>query len=753
MLSQLKTALGWMMIACLLPVSLVAQVDSPATSSSSEKASLVNASLVKDRPRLGLVLNGGGALGLAHVGVIQWLEEHHIPVDEIAGTSMGGLIGGAYATGLSPAEIRALVGQINWDLMISDNTPYSDLSFRRKEDVDEYPGSIQFGYQKGLRFRGGYKAGGQIQLLLDKIALPYSQVQNFDDLPIPFGCVATDIVSGKAHVFRSGSLSFAMRSTMSLPGIFAPVRTDDAIYADGGLVDNLPVDVAKQMGADVTVAIYLQGAPLNPKESLSSVGVLGRSISVMIAANELRSIEQADVLVSIPLQAFTTLDYSMVDALVKKGYEAAQSKAAVLEKFAVDDATWNTYLERRGRRTRTVPIPQFLEVKGVNKDDAQQIERRLSSELQKPIQPDVVGRQLTTIASDQRVANLSYGLTTNLSGVPGMLIKGNEDPFGRVVIRPLLVVDGWDYKNVTLSIGARATVLDLGSYGSELRNDFLFGSELLISSEYYRPLGSARRWFVAPRLYGDNAPLNLYSENGLIAEYRNRTAGGAGDLGYDFGRSSELRVGYETGIQKLYPNVGDPTIYPHIDGREGDTHVRYLLDKLDDPITPMSGLRLSARTEWWDAKPTSDGSASFPLAEVSALGFAPIGSKSSLYLGASGGSTLWENPDGLPSFSLGGSFRLPAYNSNELLTNQYFLFQGGYVRKLGALSPLAGGKILFFAGADVSKAYYVENASHLPSDGAAGLLINTLLGPVVVGGAIGDAGHYKFFFQVGRAYF
>jgi NTE family protein len=295
------------------------------------------------------------------------------------------------------------------------------------------------------------------------------------------------------------------------------------------------------------------------------------------------------------------------------------------------------------------------------------------------------------------------------------------------------------------------TMFDLGRYGAELRNDVLLGSEYLLSSEYFRPLTHSRRWFVAPAFVGDNSPLNIYSADGLIAEYRNRTVGGRGDIGYQTERSIEIRFGYEAANQRLYPNVGDPTIYPRVDGREGNTHLRFTLDRLDHPITPMSGYRLHWRTEWWDGKPAAG--TTFPLAELSMIGFRPITGKSSVYLGASGGSTLWENPGGLPPFSLGGSFRLPAYNTNELLTNQYFLFQGGYLRKLGALSPLAGGKVLLFAGADISKAYYVERESHLPSDGSAGLIINTLFGPVVVGGAIGDAGHYKFFFEVGRAYF
>jgi NTE family protein len=384
-------------------------------------------------------------------------------------------------------------------------------------------------------------------------------------------------------------------------------------------------------------------------------------------------------------------------------------------------------------------------------DDATRIKKQLAPSLQKPIQPDTLAHELTTFVSDQRVSNINYGLTTNLSGAPGLAVSGSPETFGRNILRPLILVNGWDYKNVTLSVGARLTTLDLGRYGAEWRNDILLGSEYQLNSEYFRPLSSSRRLFVAPAFFGDNAPLNLYSSDGLIAEYRNRIVGGRVDAGYLFGRSAELRVGYEAADQRLYPNVGDPTLYPRVKGRIGDTHVRFNLDRFDNPITPMRGFRLQARSEWWDAKP--EAGEAFPLAELSMMGFGPITSKSSVYLGASGGSTLWQNPGGLPPFSIGGSFRLPAYNTNELLTNQYFLFQGGYVRKLGALSPLAGGKILFFAGADISKAYYVQRESHLPSDGSAGLIINTLLGPVVVGGAIGDAGHYKFYFEIGRSYF
>lgn len=750
-------AISAIAIAGLLVFSAQAQVKSgsgaaPAVESKPPSLPPLSAG----QQKIGLVLNGGGALGLAHVGVLIWLEQHHIPIDLVAGTSMGGLIGGAYATGDSPEQIRALVEHINWDRMLSDEPPFRDISYRRKQDAIDYPSALQFGVgKKGIRFQEGYKSGQQVQLLLDKIALPYSQVSNFDDLPVPFGCVATDLVTGKAHVFRSGSVSLALRATMSLPGIFAPVRANGAIYADGGLLDNLPVDVAKQMGADLTVAVYLQTAPLSPKDHLSSVGVLGRGISVMIAANELKSMQDADILVTVPLAKFTPLDYNKADAIIQAGYAAAQAKAAVLEKLSVDDAAWNAYLARRNARKRSVPVPQFVSVTGVKKNDAREIQRALVPDLHKPIVPDTVARQLTAVVSDQRVSDLSYGLVTSGSGTPGIAVTGRADPYGRTIIRPLVLVDGWDYRNVIFSIGGRLTMLDLGSYGSELRVDGLFGSEYMLTSEYYRPFDTKRHYFMAPRAVLDDAPLYYYNENGLVAEYRTKTLGGGIDFGDDIDASSEVRLGYEGAYLKFYPNVASPDLKISASGREGNTHLRYVYNHFDNPITPASGLRVKANWEWWDAKPVA--ASAFPVAELQTLNFTPIGSSSSVYLGASGGSTLWTNPSILPPpFSLGGSFRLPAYNTSELLTNQYFLFQGGYLYQLTRLSPLVGGKVLLFGGADVGKAYYYEpssKVSRLPSDGSVGFLVNTLLGPVVFGGAIGDRGHHKFFFEIGRAYF
>ena len=207
---------SFLLLAARVIISCVAQSPGPVASSSPA---------VSARPTLGLVLEGGGALGLAHIGVIQWMEEHRIPVNYIAGTSMGGLVGGVYATGRNARQLYEVVKDIQWNQVIGGQTPFDNLSFRRKQDAREYPATVEFGLRKGLQFRSGFNSGQEVSLILDRIALPYSDIRTFDDLPIPFACVATDLVTNSEHIFRSGPLDLALRSTMSLPGIFTPVRS------------------------------------------------------------------------------------------------------------------------------------------------------------------------------------------------------------------------------------------------------------------------------------------------------------------------------------------------------------------------------------------------------------------------------------------------------------------------------------------------------------------------------------------------
>ena len=702
---------------------------------------------VKKYPKVGLVLEGGGALGLAHIGVLLWLEEHHIPASYIAGTSMGGLVGGFYATGLSAPEVREKVNSIDWNAVLAGRIPFQDLAFRRKQDAVAYPSSLEFGWRNGLRFPEGFNSGQKVSFILDQVALPYSDMKTFDDLPTPFGCVATDLVSNRTWIFRSGSLAVALRATMSLPGIFTPVRTETQILADGGLLDNLPVDVAKNMGAELTLAIHLETAPLKPDAQLSLFGVLGRSISTVVASNELRSMELADIVVSVPLDAFSSTDYNRADEIIKVGYDAAANKAAILSTLAVDDETWQQYLANREARQRSAPIPEFVAVTGTGPRLARDIEREMTGIEGNPVDAAEMQEAILYLQGLGRFNNLSYQ-TTERNGQPGLLIVAEEKQYAPPIIRPLVLVDGSDFLNPTFNLGARITFLDVGGFRSEWRNDVSIGSQYAITSEYYHPFHPDSNWFVSPQAYASNSNFPVYDQNTLIALYRQGIVGGGGDVGYIFGRIAELRFGYQVGNESLRRRIGNAELQ-NVSGRFGFTRLQFQLDTQNSNTIATSGNALVFRTDYFDASPGAPHG--YPLSEVASYNNVPLNHLTSAYLNAFGGTT-YGNYAGIPPFSLGGTVRLAAWGTNALLTNQYFLFQTGVLRQLAQLPPFLGGGLFFNARFEVGKAYDIPHLPTVQGDVVGAFEVNTIFGPVMVGGAIGNAGHQKFFFRIGRLF-
>jgi NTE family protein len=714
-----------------------------------QQGSAAGVSQSKRRPTIGLVLEGGGALGLAHVGVLRWFEENHIPIDYVAGTSMGGLVGGLYATGMSGDEIDQFVKDMNWNRSLRNELPYQARSFRRKEDKRDYPNDLEFGLKKGISFPSGFNSGHQIGLILDRVALPYSELNSFDDLPTPFRCVATDLVSGTAVVFKQGSLSEALRATMSLPAIFSPVRLNGQVYVDGGIIDNLPVDVARSMGADIVIAVHLEIPRLKADDSLSAFSVLQRSLGVIVSVNELASIEKADILVPAHTEHYNLTDYQAASEIIAVGYEGAKERSQLLKRLALDDRDWAEYLEQRKGRRRVTPIPQFVEVTGTAPVIAEGIQKALADNVGKPVDFQRLNGDLTDVTGLGRFARAGFQFTRK-NGQEGLLVRADEKDYAPPTVNPLFVIDGSDYTDVRFALGARVTFHDIGGFGSELRNDFIVGSTYGAASEYYHPLNWFSHFFVAPRLFASSKPFDLYFDDSRIATFRQHDAGGSLDFGIAVSRFSELRFGYQIEHLSLTRNIGIPKLLSDVSGRQGFSRVRYVIDHTDDPTLPRRGYFAQSRLEFYDANPSA--TEHFPLAELRTGIFHRIHKTNSIFLIAAGGSTMGYRHTGLPTFGLGGPQRLAAYGTNELLTNQYFLFQPGYIRRLKELSPLLGKNVYLVANYEIGKAYGTLNttSSRLPNDFNAAILVQSFIGPIVFGGSVGDSGRHKFYFQLGR---
>ena len=715
----------------------------------SQDTSAAGAPQTKRRPTIGLVLEGGGALGLAHVGVLRWFEENHIPVDYVAGTSMGGLVGGLYATGMSGEEIDKFVKDLNWNRSLRNELPYQARSFRRKEDKRDYPNDLEFGLKHGISFPSGFNSGHQIGLILDRVALPYSELNSFDDLPTPFRCVATDLVSGTEVVFKDGPLSEALRATMSLPAIFSPVRLNGQVYVDGGIINNLPVDVARSMGADIVIAVHLEMPRLSPDDTLSAFSVLQRSLGVIVSVNELASIQKADILIPAHTEHYNLTDYQAAPEIIAVGYEGAKERSQLLQRLALDDQEWAEYVERRNARRRALPIPQFIEVTGTAPVIAEGIQKALADNVGKPVDYKRLNGDLTDVTGLGRFSRAGFQFTRK-NGQEGLLIRADEKDYAPPTVNPLFVIDGSDYTDVRFALGARVTFHDIGGFGSELRNDFIVGSTYGASSEYYHPLNWFSHFFVSPRLFASSKPFDLYFDDSRIATFRQHDAGGGLDFGIGVSRFSELRFGYQLEHLSLTRNIGIPQLLSNVSGRQGFSRVRYIIDHTDDPTLPRQGFFAQSRLEFYDANPSA--TEHFPLAELRTGVFHRIHRTNSIFLIATGGSTMGYRHTGLPMFGLGGPQRLAAYGPNELLTNQYFLFQPGYIRRLKELSPLLGENVYLVTNYEVGKAYGAINttASRLPNDFNAAVLVQSFIGPVVFGGSIGDRGHHKFYFQLGR---
>jgi NTE family protein len=703
----------------------------------------------QSRPRIGLALEGGGALGLAHIGVLQWFEDHHIPVDYLAGTSMGGLVGGFYAVGKSPQQLRELVEAQNWDIILGGKTPYEELAFRRKQDLVAYPNSINLGLRKGLLLPSGLNAGHLISLLIDRETLPYSDIRSFDDLPIPFRCVATDLVSGKQAVFQEGPLARAMRATMAIPGLFSPVREAEHVYVDGGLVGNLPTDVVRAMGADIVIGVHLQTSPARADNIQSIFNVLRRSIDVVVAENELRGLAGADLIVSVELPDFGSLDYAKAEAIIQKGVEAVAQKARLLETYSLDQAAWQDHLNQRNARRRTeVPLPQFVKVEGANPQARQNLERFLQPLAGRPVDKANIDSLLTRLTGFGRYDVASYQMTSE-NGRPGLLVTVHEESYAPPSLHLGFEMDGSESGDVSFTIAARLTFLDIAGYRSEWRTDFLFGNTYGIASELYRPLSPSSRWFFAPHAKASNSAFKVYRKNDPLAEYRIDQADIGADLGYAINRFSEVRLGYEVGYLNAKLRLGTPQ-FASLTGRRGSAGLHYRLDHTDDYVVPRRGISVESNFRWYDTNPGSIGA--FPAMDANISYFRPITRPASLFLVSQGGTTFGSTSTGYPQFLLGGPGRLSAYGTNELFGNQYYLFRTGYLHDLWTLPPLAGKKVYAIASYEFGKMYQFANSSKFPNDVAAGVVAETAVGPLFVGGSVGDSGHRKWFFQLGRVF-
>ena len=741
-----RWASAWIFILILLCISLASSAEAQET------AAPPSAPHTTSRPRVGLALSGGGALGLAEIGVLQWIEENHIPVDRIAGTSMGSIIGAMYATGMSPAEIRNFAEKIDWDETLLPEPTYSQLSYRRKQDRRDFQVVAPLGLKEGLNGPNGFNPGHGVGLLLDRIAFPESGTTSFDDLPIPFRCVATDMLGGEGVVLHDGPLAQALRASMAIPGVFTPVEINGRVLADGGMVENIPVETVRAMGADAVIAVELHLPPRTRTQLDTLTGVLTRAVDVMITQNEKRSLALAQVKVSVDVSGFTATDYDRTRELIQLGYNTAASQSAALMPYAIEDpAEWRQYLaDRQARKRPQQQRVDAIEVTGGDSDTDLRLQHRLLKALRGPINFPRLDTQLTRIAGEGQFDRLGYeGFVQN--GLPALRVTAHEKSYGPPFVDLAVNVDGSGVAAFNFSAGARVTFMDFADRGGEWRSDLLFGSSNLAATEFYQPVFGTRV-FVAPYAFASKLARNSFTGLTQTAVFGDERAGGGLDLGYT-GRRSEIRFGYEIFEGKLSPLIGSAGL-PITSGTTGEFRARYVWDGQDSPAVPSRGTRVVATLSRVLQSP--DLSHSIGQFDLQSSNFVPLGSKTSLFLAASGGTTFRGSAGPFQVFALGGAFRLGAYLPQEFLGNHYAYSALGFRRELYRLPQLVGGKVYWGGWYEAGSAFGTASNNYGPlvvrGTFNLGVIAETFIGPIALAGSVSPTGASRVNLTVGRLF-
>ena len=679
----LRLALLALSIACVLPCAAFAQSAASAPAASTPPAPLP-LHVDGTRPRIGLVLSGGGARGLAHVGVLKALERAHVRIDAIAGTSMGAIVGGLYASGMSADQLETELRQINWDTLFATRVARPFLPQRRKEEDFEIGTGLEFGVRDGqLSAPQGALSTRGLELLLRRLTLPVRHVGDFDHLAIPFRAVATDMETGKPVILSHGDLAAALRSSMSVPGVFAPTEVDGRLLGDGGLVDNVPVDVARAMGVDVVIVVNV-GTPLSRRDSLQSVvGLTEQMITILTDQNverSLASLAPHDLLLNPDLGKLSSSDFGSVAQLIKVGDDYAQSQSARLEAYAIPAPAYAQWLAQHAQ-PGMAPTP-LLAVKfdGSLKTNPDRFEAKLQSrggDLFDTAKAEADARRL---AASGDYASADYRLVDGPAGET-LMFDLQDKPWGPNYLRAGLDLhadfSGHSGFNVKLSHNLHW----LDQNGTEWRNFVQVGEQPAIFSEIYHPLWNniddKSDWFVAPYLSGDRQHRSLYqNEDGAEVAQFLRSTGQVGiDLGLPFGGYGELRVGVLAENTTVTPTLlssqwqGATTTET---SHEDDVRIRGVVDQLDYVNFPTSGYLLS-------------GEAVFPLNHT-------VGNRVYLQRGAVEGSMV--QTFGSNTFELHGALKVADGLSTTETVNQYTL--GGFLQLSGyRTDQLSGNGILY----------------------------------------------------------
>ena len=712
-----------------------------------------------DRPRIGLVLGGGGAKGGAHIGVLKVLEELQVPIDFIAGTSAGAVMGGLYASGMSIEALERAVRATDWQDLLTDRAPRNRLSFLRKQDDRESPTRLELGFNDGrFQLPPGLITGQNVETTLRALALPAARVRSFEFLGIPFRAVATDIETGEMVVLGRGDLATALRASMSLPGAFTPVEVEGRLLVDGAVVRNLPVDVVREMGADVVIAVDLS-SPLRMREDLSTaIAVSAQVGTISTRANTVPQRESLrdghDVLVVPPVEGIQVTEFRRLPETIELGVQGARSVLEELRRYSVDDQTYAGFQVRRASYPTTPVVLSSIQIDGTGRLREEVLRSRLALRTGVPLSEPELTAALERIYGLGLYERVDY----RLEPVPGqrvnLMVRPVEKAWGPGYTR-IGVAFGNDLARGTSSFTLIANHIQtlINSLGAELQAELRIGEAQAFDATFHQPLSPTRPYFLQGGVYYREELLDV-AVSGAGSASR-----GVDELGVKFALGRFLQDWGEVRLELLRGSVdrkGDvlADIEPGDPGLStGGVRARFSWDVLDDRAFPESGVW--GYLDYYRGAESLGSSPAYNRLEAAFLGVASRGDDALIFSARAG--TGFE--DVLPpqhDLALGGYGQLSGLRARQLTGNHLLLGRVAYRRRVAVLpSGLAGGNLYTGLSVEAGNVWSTSDAIDLgalrASIGAyAGL--ETIFGPVYVSLAKADQDDYALFLSLGHAF-
>lgn len=706
------------------------------------------------RPRIGVVFGGGGAKGAAHIGVLKVLEEQKIPVDYIAGTSMGAIVGALYASGLSARELEKVITAIDWKDVFSGEPDRRDRDYRRKREDYEILSGLSVGIKGGkVAMPKGLIKDQKVNVLFEMLMLHTSDIDDFDKLPIPYRAVATDLETGEMVVLKGGRLADAARASMSVPGAFPPVELDGRLLIDGGIVRNLPVDIVREMGADIIICIDVDKPLATRKDLGRSLSILNQMIDIMMKKNvkeQTKTLGPQDVYINPDLGELSSGDFDKAAKIALLGEKAAREKIDSLKRYSVSDREYAAFTAHHHRQQVTeVKIASVkIEMEGETKMPPEIVASRLSTKPGDTVDIDKLKKEAGVIYGTGDFERVDLKVKKEQDGYE-LVVKAKEKSWGPNYLRFGMALESDFEGGTSYNILLDYTRRWMNSLGAEWKTQVNLGNPTGIYSEFYQPLSVKRLFFISPHVEWKQQPYDVFDGKKRVAQYRVESYEGGMDLGIQPWMYGEARVGLRYGSFRASPRIGEIDL-PEDHATRGAVVAAGRLDQLDNVNFPNKGYL--AQVGLLSSLKALGSTDEYYKVQGSVIG-AFTYRKQTVLASLSAGSRIGNELPFYDQFELGGFLKLSGLRSHQILGQSIALARVITYHKVG--SSFIGD--LYLGGSIESGNVWGENEkqfdlSRLRLAGSVFIGYDTIIGPLYIAWGHADGGFNAGYFYLGRTF-